>query len=593
MYCPTHFIERVHTSASEVGTGGPQIAVGPAPCREAHYLHARVPEKEPFTCHLGCQCSSGCLARMADPAHPSVFRRALSRDMQTTIRDLTVPLHAPNALTENPKKGLILPSTLVMQPKQLSLFPKSPAIMPGTIREKLIALLAEDLDFHSANSNYASHQFHSFPAKYPPQLPQKFIAALTEPGDAVLDPMMGSGTTLVEALLSKRQPIGFDTDPLAVRITKVKTTPLDKRKVLETGNALLSKAHLLSHDQRRLIREEYHQDWDVSTSKFVEYWFDKETQSDLCVLMGEIRRIFGESDCQLSSVEALVAFFEVVFSAIIITKSGGVSLALDLAHTRPHRAKVIYDMKGDLLWGKEQLHQQHSRLQFISKRLRSVFDEFSDRFHRNVANLPPPEPDYLRPVIEYGDAQRLPLLDDCIDLIVTSPPYASNAIDYMRAHKFSLVWMGFSVNDLGKRRSQTIGGESTAGVVFDDLPSDTLKVVEEVAKRDAKKGKVLHRYYSEMTRVLREMHRVLRPGKAAIVVVGSSVMRGRDTETGHCLADIGRALGFEVPAIGIRNLDRNRRMLPAGATLNQSSQIQQRMHQEYVIGYIKPTKVEI
>jgi hypothetical protein len=120
-----------------------------------------------------------------------------------------------------------------MQPTQLSLFPRAPAIMPGTIREKLIALLADDLDFHSANSNYASHQFHAFPAKYPPQLPQKFIAALTEPGDAVLDPMMGSGTTLVEALLAKRQPIGFDTDPLAVRIAKAKTTPIDKRKVLE------------------------------------------------------------------------------------------------------------------------------------------------------------------------------------------------------------------------------------------------------------------------------------------------------------------------------------------------------------------------
>ena len=95
-----------------------------------------------------------------------------------------------------------------------------------------------------------------------------------------------------------------------------------------------------------------------------------------------------------------------------------------------------------------------------------------------------------------------------------------------------------------------------------------------------------------MTRVLREMHRVLKPGKAAIVVVGSSIMRGRDTETGHCLADIGRAIGFDVPAIGIRNLDRNRRMLPAGATLNQSSQIQQRMHQEYVIGYIKPQRLK-
>jgi len=109
-----------------------------------------------------------------------------------------------------------------------------------------------------------------------------------------------------------------------------------------------------------------------------------------------------------------------------------------------------------------------------------------------------------------------------------------------------------------------------------------------MAKRDEKKGRVLHRYYSEMTRALREMFRVLKPGRSAIVVVGSSMMRGRDTETHHCLADIGRSLGFDVPKIGVRNLDRDRRMLPAGSELNLSSQIQQRMHAEYVIGFYKP-----
>jgi hypothetical protein len=91
-----------------------------------------------------------------------------------------------------------------------------------------------------------------------------------------------------------------------------------------------------------------------------------------------------------------------------------------------------------------------------------------------------------------------------------------------------------------------------------------------------------------MTRVIREMYRVLRPGKTSIVVVGNSLMRGRDTETQHCLAEIGCSLGFQVPAIGVRNLDRNRRMLPAGNKINLESQIQQRMHEEFVIGFYKP-----
>ena len=53
-------------------------------------------------------------------------------------------------------------------------------------------LLSNDLDFHNSSCNYVSHNFHSFPAKFPPQLPQHFIQALTKPGDIVLDPMVGS-----------------------------------------------------------------------------------------------------------------------------------------------------------------------------------------------------------------------------------------------------------------------------------------------------------------------------------------------------------------------------------------------------------------
>ncbi|MDQ7051455.1 MAG: hypothetical protein Q9P14_00595 [candidate division KSB1 bacterium] len=84
------------------------------------------------------------------------------------------------------------------------------------------------------------------------------------------------------------------------------------------------------------------------------------------------------------------------------------------------------------------------------------------------------------------------------------------------------------------------------------------------------------------------MYRVLKKQKVAIVVVGSSIMKGVDTETHECLKEIGSSIGFLVPHIGVRKLDRNKRMLPASKTVNPSSQIQQRMHEEYVIGFYKP-----
>jgi hypothetical protein len=148
--------------------------------------------------------------------------------------------------------------------------------------------------------------------------------------------------------------------------------------------------------------------------------------------------------------------------------------------------------------------------------------------------------------------------------------------------------MGYGIDQLGEKRREYIGGESVVDESLEELPGKAARVVADIAGLDKKKGRVLHRYYSEMTRALREMFRVLRPGRAAIVVVGSSIMRGGDTETPTCLADIGQALGFEVPGIGVRRLDRDRRMMPAGSRLDLGSQIQQRMHEEYVIGFYKP-----
>ncbi len=136
-------------------------------------------------------------------------------------------------------------------------------------------------------------------------------------------------------------------------------------------------------------------------------------------------------------------------------------------------------------------------------------------------------------------------------------------------------------------RKEYIGGESVQNIQFETLPDYAENMVLKLSETDMKKGLVLRRYYSEMKQSLKEMLRVLKPDKAAVVVVGSSSMRETDTETGKCIAEIGEQTGFKLIKIGVRDLDRNKRMLPAGNQINLKSQIQQRMHQEYVIGLYK------
>lgn len=467
--------------------------------------------------------------------------------------------------------------------QQLTLFStaktSSPTSLPATYRERLIALLSQDLNFHGQNQSYASHNFHAFPAKYPPQLPQKFINSLTNPGDHVLDPMMGSGTTILEATIADRHGIGFDIDPLARLLTTVKTTTIDTQQAKHLGNKILKNAAHALREEKEQLQVGLDSRWDTKTKQFIDYWFATETQLALFALLQKIEVI--END-------ALRAFFELTFSAIIITKSGGVSLSRDLAHTRPHRAKLVYLPDNSILYGAELLDSNTRRLKYTTKKLRSPLEEFNKRLSKNLKSVHQPCTNEIKPDIKNGNAQQLPIATNSIDLIVTSPPYASNAIDYMRAHKFSLVWFGYPIDELGQTRKKYIGGEALIEFEFESIPPYTTKIVQQITAVDQKKGRVLHRYYSEMARTLREMFRVLQPGKAAIVVVGSSVLRGKDTETATCLADLGKSLGFDVPKIGIRQLDRNRRMMPTGHTVNKNSQIQQRMHEEYIIGFLKP-----
>ncbi len=441
-----------------------------------------------------------------------------------------------------------------MNQLKLGFATKTQETMRTPYRERLLELLDADLDFHGADSAYASHNYHAFPAKFPPQLPRVFIEGLTHPGDIVLDPMVGSGTTAVEAFLRQRRPLGVDLDPLALQLCRVKTTPIPIEQTAEIGYEVLRQAQAHLQNTPESIHRTLDARFEKDERDFINYWFEPEIQLELLALIQEIERI---------TQPAIREFIATVFSAIIITKSGGVSQARDLAHTRPHRV--------------------------TDKPRRAVFNEFSKRLKKNLesaANLP--QQTYPAQFIQ-GNALRLPLADNGVDLIVTSPPYASNAIDYMRAHKFSLIWFGHGLAQLRELRGQYIGHDAIANFGLLPLPGFVQTIVEKVVQQDAKKAAVLHRYYSEAVGFLGEMYRVLKPGRAAIVVVGPSTMRGVDTQTGECLAEIGKAIGFAEAHIGIRHLDRDKRMMPARQKPHspERTSIEARMHEEFVIGFLK------
>ena len=82
------------------------------------------------------------------------------------------------------------------------------------------------------------HTMCSYLGSFPPQLARFFIERLSEPGDIVLDPFAGRGTTHLEARMAQRIPYSSDLNPLAVALTSAKNADVDIERVLERVNYL-------------------------------------------------------------------------------------------------------------------------------------------------------------------------------------------------------------------------------------------------------------------------------------------------------------------------------------------------------------------
>jgi len=87
--------------------------------------------------------------------------------------------------------------------------------------------------------NWATHS-SKYRGNFAPQIARNIIEMYSQAGDNILDPMVGAGTTLIEAKLLARNALGMDINPEAVNLTKTglrfKHHPSSEQKV-KVGDA--------------------------------------------------------------------------------------------------------------------------------------------------------------------------------------------------------------------------------------------------------------------------------------------------------------------------------------------------------------------
>jgi DNA modification methylase len=331
---------------------------------------------------------------------------------------------------------------------------------------------------------------HPFPARMAPGIALEVVAEAKKPL-RVLDPMMGSGTVLAVARSKGHRAIGIDIDPLAVLISKVWTTAINAEEVRDKATEVLCRARGLFSTMS--TRDAYPRHADPETRKFVAYWFDDYARRQLASLSTAIYRVQDDT-----TRDALWCGL----SRLIITKQSGASLAMDLAHSRPHKA--------------------------FDRAPTKPFRKFLVAVDRVVGNCVNKSSAGRGPATRTheGDARDLPIGDASVDLVLTSPPYL-NAIDYMRCSKFSLVWMGHSIGRLRRVRAESVGTEvGTGAPQADEDIRDIMARLNLRPRLAAREQAVLARYTDDIRRAVSEVARVLTPGGRAVYVVGENTIRG-------------------------------------------------------------------
>lgn len=386
---------------------------------------------------------------------------------------------------------------------------------------------------------------HPFPARMATSIPWAELQSRTSL--RVLDPMVGSGTTLVVARALGHRATGFDMDPLAVLLSQVWCSSPPPQTIRAAAATVLARA---SKRWEKLRGDDtYPVNADDETRSFVRYWFNLSNRRQLRALADAIA---GVKNARTRRV------LWVAFSRLIIAKQAGVSYARDLAHSRPHKVD------------KTPLRALDHFLGEVEK----VLTALATTSVEGVKRLPAG--------IAAGDARRLSRVPaKSIDVIVTSPPYL-NAIDYLRTSKFTLVWQGRRVAELRETRSTSIGSEVSGNATKGAL-KDVAKRMGSITKLPERQQLMLTKYLQDMDEVFGEFRRVLAPGGRVILVVGDTAVHGVRMRNSVGLIMLAERHGLTSLKHTRRPLPANRRYLPPPAATQ--ADLKSRMRTEVVLRF--------
>jgi DNA modification methylase len=367
-------------------------------------------------------------------------------------------------------------------------------------REKNIQNFGIDLSFAEVPESERTkhvHRLHPYLGKFIPQLVEVFLKKYFQPGQMILDPFVGSGTTLIEANLLNMPSVGVELSEFSYLIAKVKTqkynVELVEKEILDILNKTKEFSRKIQKNQRSLF-----EDWSFRPPEYFKYWYHPRAIKEIYFYQSLIPNYKNQDILK-----------------VILSRSA--RSARQVPHYDLARPKKPVKERYWCLKHKQYCEPINNAIKFITrysldtiKRIKE-FDKL-----RTSAKI----------ILLQGDARiiKLPLKKE-IDGIFTSPPYLG-LINYHEQHRYA-----YELFDFKEYPEAEIGSPNKNG-------------------NDNKE-----RYKKDITAVFRNMNNYLKSGAKIFIVVNDkqNLYPQIGEECGYKLVDV-----FHRPVLMRTERDNNR-----------------------------------
>ncbi|MEQ8908713.1 MAG: DNA methyltransferase [Vicingaceae bacterium] len=382
------------------------------------------------------------------------------------------------------------------------------------------------------NADRYTHLIHTYPAKLLPHIPYFFLnnSFFSKPGDNVLDPFCGSGTVLLESILSGRNAYGVDANPLARLISQVKISTLN------AGQLEIEFNHL-----KKSILKSSSVEFSYPDVVNIDYWFLPHIKNQLSEILASIKKIKSQ---------VVRDFFMLCFSNCskkVSLADPRVSVPVRLKHENypkdhPFRAQNIRKL--------EELKTVNVLDKFsmvVSENLRRL--KSYNAIESNLGNGKLVS-NNAKKILSPLDNGFNGLKEETVDLIITSPPYAG-AQKYVRASSLNLGWTELAKsNELKELDKLSIGRENYRKYEY-STPIETGideadKLLKDIYAVNPLRAHIASNYLVEMRIALSESVKTLKVGGHLVLVAANNQVCKKEFRTQEYLRQIAESLGLKL-----------------------------------------------